>query len=315
MNWKDAKPLFESGITAVLSGEGFEPDGGRFEWRRYVNDVCQLLVAEKMTGDFVRLRAFVLGPDLGPVGGNLTQTSIHGPASHGSDYYWSLEAKSVDSRVTGSIPSVLEKIALPWFGTICDQDRLRRADQAYPAAMRYTLTPDYFASARAQSRQLAAKYPLWTPDRLQELLNEHLARQLESTGFEASTASFTWTRQRPPITDVFEVLPINHGVHIVCFAYNWVAELAADEDGEFSPESRVVLVGGAIQLQADDDTSVAIGLGTAPSAGKTLNNLAQVLVDQTFPKLASIETMKDFVGAVDEKQRGLLAAFGLDQHS
>ena len=314
MNWREAKQQFESRISAFLFDHRFDHDARRLEWLRYVNDICQLILAEKMQGDFLRLRAFTLGPDSGPIGGNLTRMTIQGPASFGGDYYWGFDSAADGSDTTGSIPDVLNKIALPWFGTICDQQRLRMADEAYPSAMRYTLTPDYFAAQPEQVQTLTAEYPLWTPDVLTELLDHTLSPQLESSGFTQSDWSGTWLRQRPPITDVFEVLPINHGVHVVCLAYNWVAELSAEQNGEFSPEARITLVGGALRQQPEDDTSVAIRLGTEAYAGQVIRDLAQRLAERTFPELASIATMQDFVNAIDEKQRGLLSAFGLERY-
>ena len=112
--------------------------------------------------------------------------------------------------------------------------------------------------------------------------------------------------------DVIEVLPINFGIHLACFAYNWLDDFSEEDNKEFTDDSRVVFNGGQVDASGMFNGSPEIyEITNINKFISVLDNLCKMFGNTTIPKLEEIKTKKEFISSVDEIHEYSLKAFGL----
>lgn len=308
MHWNDSKEKINKQLSVFLKDYGFLESTVPFEWSRYVNDVCQLIVAEKMRGDHLRLRVFIAARDAGAIGGNVTRYAIEGGGDIvGGDYFWPVGTNNDQETSLKNIRETISRIAVPWFSAICSVERLVDAKRTYIHNSEYSIRPSVLDLPVGRNIWITGETVYWSLSRTKQNFMKHVSPLLAHKGFSYLGDQIVFTRTRNEITDVLEIVPINHGVHTVCYAYNWVGELSASDNKSFTLDSRIMFVGGVLENPQSPGREPAIFV----MGSKTAEKVGQILLGEVVDRLSIIESKSDFVRAASPVHKDSLRAFGL----
>lgn len=296
-------------VSGILEPSGFTRKRGKLSWSRKVNDVIQVVLAEKMRGDNVRLKVLIAHKTLGVLGGNLMGRLIQGGGDLGQgDYYWGIGDSASFESSADEITSILSQVCLPWFTAINDGQSLESGITDYKGSNISLNLSDYIDEIDGPGAFEKSSYEILHWEGLRNYLSESVGEELLKSGFDLEPDDFRWIRARGEVVDVVEVIPVNFGLHFGCFVYSWLPEFSSDGTGMFNSDSRIVFVGGAIK--GPDGQARLYRVHCAKERSISSASIAHDVLENVS-LIEMIKTRAEFIAAVPEIHRPALSAFGV----
>ncbi|MEL7024555.1 MAG: hypothetical protein AAGL69_12490 [Pseudomonadota bacterium] len=314
ISWAPVKKNIGREVSYVLEKTviPFRRKGQSLEWYRKVSGVLHLIFLERTKGQRVRLRAFASTDGPVTIGGNVTATTIEGGGNAGRDKTWSVQSEDDLTDSLDEIVDVLSEFVLPWLRTVCRRDQILEAREDFPVSRSYSIEPsDFDLTNEVSTGSVAAVERI----RLQEFLasvETTLLPCLQRLGFQFQPSSQAFVRRRDDVFDIIEIRPFNYGTKFCCYAYNWISDLSATGEDEFSAESRVMLVGGVLQETKNGRTRLAaFDSVDRDTAITSLEHLSERLSVEINSELLTIRDRSEFLSAARKSHPQIVSAYGL----